>query len=74
VWFGIVVLVMVEMSLLAPPNGVLVSTVASKSPRTGSPTGFSAAKSFIVVDVARVAILIAFPPAALYLPSRLLFL
>lgn len=70
VWFGIVVLVMAELSLLTPPNGIIVSRA---SPEADSPTALSAAIPFIVADVARVAILFAVPAVALYPPSRLLF-
>ena len=70
VWFGLVVLLSLEMSALTPPFGLLLFVMMGVAPR-GTTLGevALAAVPFLVCDIILLALLIAFPALALYLPS-----
>jgi tripartite ATP-independent transporter DctM subunit len=71
VWFGIVVVVVVEISLITPPVGLNVFVLRTLLP--GVPTGtiFRGVAPFIVADFVRLALLVAFPAFTLFLPNFL---
>lgn len=71
VWFGIVVVVVVEMSLITPPIGMnlfVIHSVARDIPMTAIYRGIL---PFILVDVVRLAILVLFPALVLFLPRQM---
>jgi len=71
VWFGILLIVLVEMALITPPVGLNLYVVqgARKSGHLGQV--MVGAMPYVLVMLAMVAALIAVPGIALYLPSRL---
>ncbi|MBT8442145.1 MAG: TRAP transporter large permease [Gammaproteobacteria bacterium] len=72
VWFGIVVLLALEMSLTTPPFGLLLFLMLGVAPKgTTLPQVALAATPYLVSDAALLVILIAFPAVALYLPGFL---
>jgi tripartite ATP-independent transporter DctM subunit len=72
VWFGIIVVTVVEISLITPPVGLNVFVLRTLLPEIPIGTIFRGVAPFIVGDFVRLSILIAFPIISLWLP-RLLF-
>ncbi len=71
VWFGILIVCVIEISLITPPVGMNVFVLSSVLPDV--PTGqiWKGVTPFIVADLVRLAILIAFPVITLFLPQLL---
>ena len=71
VWFGVLLIVLVEMALITPPVGLNLYVVqgARRSGHLGEV--MIGAIPFVLVMLAMVGLLVAFPGIALYLPSRL---
>jgi C4-dicarboxylate transporter DctM subunit len=72
VWFGIVVVTVVEISLITPPVGMNVFVLRTLLPEIPLGTMFRGVGPFIVADFVRLTVLIAFPAISLLLP-RLFF-
>lgn len=72
VWFGILVVVVIEISLITPPVGMNVFVLRGVLPDIGTGTIFRGVTPFWVVDILRVVLLMLFPSIALLLP-RLLY-
>jgi C4-dicarboxylate transporter DctM subunit len=71
VWFGIFVVCVVEISLITPPVGLNVYVLKAVLPDVSLRTIFRGVTPFVVADLFRVALLIAFPSIALVLPKLL---
>ena len=72
VWFGIVVLLALEMSLTTPPFGLLLFLMLGVAPKgTTLPQVALAAAPYLASDLLLLILLIAFPAIALYLPGFL---
>jgi TRAP-type C4-dicarboxylate transport system permease large subunit len=71
VWFGIIVVVVVEISFITPPVGLNVAVLKSLLPGVSMRTLFAGVTPFVVVDIVRLALLIAFPGIVLLLPRYL---
>lgn len=72
VWFGIVVLLALEMSLTTPPFGLLLFMMLGVAPKgTTLPQIALAATPYLLSDAALLILLVAFPALALYLPGLL---
>jgi len=71
IWFGILMIVLIEMALITPPVGLNLYVVQGAR-RSGSMTDVMlGAVPFVVVMLLMSALLIAFPQIALWLPSVL---
>ena len=71
VWFGIIVVVVVELGLITPPIGMnlfVIQSVARDIPMT---TIYRGILPFIMVDIVRLAILVLFPWIVLFLPRQM---
>lgn len=71
VYFGIIIVVVVEIGLISPPVGMNMFVVRSLLPNVSTTTIFRGVTPFVVADVVRLAILVAFPPISLWLPKML---
>jgi tripartite ATP-independent transporter DctM subunit len=72
VWFGVVVLLSLEMSLTTPPFGLLLFLMLGVAPKgTTLPNVAIAAMPYLLCDALLVIALILVPGIALYLPSFL---
>ncbi|MBB4304952.1 tripartite ATP-independent transporter DctM subunit [Rhodobium orientis] len=71
VWFGIIAVVTVELGLISPPVGMNLFMVKSAAPELNIKTIMAGVLPFVVTDLVRLAILVAFPAIALFLPGRL---
>lgn len=69
IWFGIIIVMTVELGLIHPPVGMNVFVIKSVVKEVSFMTIFKGVIPFIVTDLIRLLILIAFPMIALYLPS-----
>jgi C4-dicarboxylate transporter DctM subunit len=71
IWFGVIIVMTVELGLISPPVGMNIFVIKSVIGDVKISTIFSGVLPFIVTDIVRLAILIAFPIIALWLPSRM---
>ena len=71
VWFGIIVVVIVEIGLISPPVGMNIFVLRTLLPHIPTGTVFGGVMPFMVADCIRLAILVAFPAISLYLPNLL---
>jgi TRAP-type C4-dicarboxylate transport system permease large subunit len=69
VWFGVLIVVVVEIGLISPPVGMNLFVLKTLLPNVPQSTVFRGVLPFMLADVVRMALLIAFPVIALYLPS-----
>jgi C4-dicarboxylate transporter DctM subunit len=69
IWFGILIVCVVEIGLISPPVGMNLFVLKTLLPHVSTLTVFRGVMPFIVADIVRLAILIAFPILSLWLPS-----
>ena len=67
IWFGILVLSVVEIGLIAPPVGLNVYVVNGLAPDVPMSETYKGVALFLAADVVRVALLLAFPMLSLWL-------
>jgi tripartite ATP-independent transporter DctM subunit len=67
IWFGIIVVVVTEISMITPPVGLNVFVLRSVLPDVPTRTVFRGVMPFIAADIIRLGILVAFPGITLYL-------
>ena len=71
VWFGILIVVVVEIGLISPPVGMNLFVLKTLIPEVSTGTVFRGVMPFMIADVIRLAILVAFPVISLWLPSMM---
>ena len=71
VWFGIIIVCVVEIGLISPPVGMNMFVLRTLLPHVSTATVFSGVMPFMVADIIRLAILIAVPWLSLWLPSMM---
>jgi TRAP-type C4-dicarboxylate transport system permease large subunit len=71
VWFGIIIVCVVEIGLISPPVGMNMFVLKTLLPEVPTGTIFRGVMPFMWADVVRLAILVAFPPLSLWLPSMM---
>jgi tripartite ATP-independent transporter DctM subunit len=71
IWFGVIIVMTVELGLIHPPVGMIVFVIKSVVGDVAFSTIFKGVLPFIVTDLIRLVILIAFPIIALWLPSHM---
>jgi TRAP-type C4-dicarboxylate transport system permease large subunit len=69
IWFGILIVVVVEIGLISPPVGMNLFVLNTLLPQVPTRVIFRGVLPFMAIDCVRLAILIAFPIISLYLPS-----
>jgi TRAP-type C4-dicarboxylate transport system permease large subunit len=69
IWFGILIVVVVEIGLISPPVGMNLFVLNTLLPQVPTRTIFRGVLPFMAIDCVRLAILVAFPIISLYLPS-----
>ena len=67
VWFGIIAVLTVELGLITPPMGMNIFVIKAMAPHIKLSDMFKGVAPFIVSDVVRLAILVAFPAISLVL-------
>ena len=71
IWFGIVVVVVVEISLITPPVGLNIFVLKSVVGDVSTGTIFLGVTPFWIVDIIRLALILALPILVLYLPNQM---
>ena len=71
VWFGIIVVCVIEISLITPPVGMNIFVLSSLMPDLPTTVVWRGVMPFIAADILRMSTLIAFPALSLYLPRLL---
>ncbi len=71
VWFGIIIVMTVELGLIHPPVGMNVFVIKSVVRDIGMGTIFIGVIPFVITDLIRLAILIAFPIISTFLPNHM---
>jgi len=71
IWFGVIIVMTVELGLIHPPVGMNVFVIKSVVQDVKFSTIFYGVLPFIATDLVRLVILIAFPILATFLPSRM---
>ncbi len=68
IWFGVVLVMVVEISLITPPIGLNVFVLKAMLPEVPLNTIFKGIAPFFCADLVRLAIVVLFPPVVLWLP------
>jgi C4-dicarboxylate transporter, DctM subunit len=71
IWFGIIIVMTVELGLIHPPVGMNIFVIKSVIEDTKISTIFYGVLPFIITDIIRLILLVAFPMLALWLPSKM---
>lgn len=71
IWFGVVILVTVELGLITPPVGLNVFIINSLAPDVPMRQTFKGVMPFFASEVVRIVLLVAFPAITLLLPRLL---
>lgn len=71
IWWGIIMLVIVETGLITPPFGINLFVIRSVQPDVPLTTVFKGALPFVLSDFLRLALLVLFPALVLWLPSQM---
>ena len=70
-WFGVIILVVVELGLITPPVGLNVFIINSLAPDVPMRETFKGVMPFFASEIVRIALLLAFPAITLALPRLL---
>lgn len=71
VWFGIIVVVVTEISLITPPVGLNVFVLKGVVGDVSTATIFKGVTPFWIVDILRLALLVFVPTLVLFLPNSM---
>lgn len=71
IWFGVVVVMTVELGLITPPVGMNVFVINSIARDVSLVTIFRGVIPFVLSDIVRLILLVAFPAIVLYLPMTM---
>jgi C4-dicarboxylate transporter, DctM subunit len=71
IWFGVIIVMTVELGLIHPPVGMNVFVIKSVVKDVSFATIFKGVIPFVLTDLVRLVILITFPMLALWLPQHM---
>ena len=71
IWFGVIIVMTVELGLIHPPVGMNVFVIKSVVKDVRISTIFWGVIPFVVTDIVRLVVLIAFPILATFLPNTM---
>lgn len=69
VWFGVLIVMIVQIGLISPPVGMNLFVINALLPNVGLAQVFRGCWPFVLVMIAVLGLLIAFPQISLWLPS-----
>lgn len=72
VWWGILVVILVEVGVVTPPFGMNLFVMKGVAPDVPLTTVFRGVGPFVIADCIKVALLIAFPALTLWLPKLMI--
>lgn len=67
IWFGILVLIVVEVGLITPPVGMNLFVINAMDPDTRIMETYKSVLPFVLSDIVRTAILVMFPAITLFM-------
>ena len=71
VWFGVIVVMVVELGLITPPVGMNVFVIKGMAPDIPLSRIYSGVLPFVVAEVFLIVLLVVFPELATWLPSTM---
>ncbi|HWQ75340.1 MAG TPA: TRAP transporter large permease subunit [Syntrophomonas sp.] len=71
IWFGIIVIVMIEIGMVTPPFGIVCFAINSVAPDISLIKVFKGILPFVFAEVIVIILLLTFPQIALWLPSMM---
>jgi len=71
IWFGIIILIVVELGLITPPVGLNVFIINSLAPDVPMRQTFKGVMPFFAAEMLRITLLVAVPAITLFLPHLL---
>ncbi len=71
IWFGIIMVSVVEVGLITPPVGMNLFVIMAGTPGLTLPTISRGVIAFLLADVVRLALLVLFPVLSLWLPMMM---
>jgi TRAP-type C4-dicarboxylate transport system permease large subunit len=71
IWFGVIIVMTVELGLIHPPVGMNVFVIKSVVKDVSFATIFKGVLPFVATDLVRLVILITFPLLATWLPQHM---
>lgn len=71
IWFGIIVVMVVELGLITPPIGMNVFVIKGMAPEVPLGSIYKGVLPFVVAQVLLIALLVAVPSLATWLPSTM---
>jgi tripartite ATP-independent transporter DctM subunit len=71
IWFGVLVVVTVQIGMIAPPVGIICFIMNNMVPDIGLMNIYRGAMPFVVADLLWLALLIVFPALSLWLPKMM---
>ena len=72
IWFGIIMVVVVETGLITPPFGINVFVLKGVAGDVPMPTIFKGVLPFVGADIVKLVLLVFFPALILWLPSTMI--
>ena len=69
IWFGVIIVVVVEIGMITPPIGLNVFVLKATLKDVPVTTIFRGVTYFIVADIVRLTLFVLFPQIILFLPS-----
>ena len=69
IWFGIIMIMLIEIGLITPPIGINIFVVAKMVPQVSTWGAFQGVIPFVVADLVRIALFLFFPGLVLFLPG-----
>jgi C4-dicarboxylate transporter, DctM subunit len=69
IWWGVMMIVFVELGVVTPPFGMNLFVLKSIAPNIATTEVYRGVTPFILADLIKIALLIAIPGLALWLPS-----
>jgi C4-dicarboxylate transporter DctM subunit len=71
IWFGIIVVMVVELGLITPPIGMNVFIIKGMAPEVALGTIYKGVLPFAVAQILLIALIVVFPAIATWLPSTM---
>lgn len=71
IWFGVIMVVVIEMSFITPPVGFNLFVIKSTAPEISTADLYAGIFPFLAAQLVCLAMLIVFPNISLFLPGRM---
>jgi tripartite ATP-independent transporter DctM subunit len=71
IWFGVIIVMTVELGLITPPIGMNVFVINSITPEVSLVSIFRGVMPFVLADILRLVVLVLFPAIVLFLPETM---